>query len=127
MKDNEDKKWNFVWQKDGSLTISGSDDIILYTFDKESGKWGVGISEAESAAIALFDKYGVAPDTYILTDVDGIMVGTDKETGVEIFRDGRFDISYAVKLAKRIVNLLILNQINGDLCRVRIRNLLVYI
>lgn len=41
MKDNEDKKWNFVWQKDGSLTISGSDDIILYTFDKESGKWAV--------------------------------------------------------------------------------------
>ena len=101
MKDNEDKKWNFVWQKDGSLTISGSDDIILYTFDKESGKWGVCITEAESAAIALFDKYGVAPDTYILTDVDGIMVGTDKETGVEIFRDGRFDISYAVKLAKK--------------------------
>ena len=61
----------------------------------------MGISEAESTAIALFDKYGVDPDTYTLAEVDGVIVATDKETGKEIFRDGRFEISYAVELAKK--------------------------
>ena len=98
----EDLEKNIYLGQDNVLQYRDeTNQNVIYAFDKESGKWGVGISEAESAAIALFDKYGVAPDTYILTDVDGIMVGTDKETGVEIFRDGRFDISYAVKLAKK--------------------------
>ncbi len=74
---------------------------VIYTFDKETGKWGVEVSEAESAAIALFDKYGVDPDAYTLAEVDGVIVGTDNKTGTEIFRDGRFEISYAVDLAKK--------------------------
>lgn len=67
-----------------------------YTFDKETGKWG-----AESPAPALFNEYGVDPGTYTLAEVDGVVVGTDNETGKEIFRDGRFEISYAAELAKK--------------------------
>ncbi len=56
---------------------------------------------AETPTIALFNKYGIDPDTYTLAEVDGVMVGTDNETGAEIFRDGRFEIGYAVELAKK--------------------------
>lgn len=66
-----------------------------YTQD-ENGDWGV-----ESPTIALLNKYGVDPNTYTLTEVDGVMVGTDNETGKEILRDGRFEINYAVELAKK--------------------------
>ncbi len=59
------------------------------------------VPTAETAAIALFDKYNVDPATYTLAEVDGVIVGTDNETGTEIFRDGRFEISYAVDLAKK--------------------------
>ncbi len=59
------------------------------------------VPTAESAAIALFDKYGVDPDTYTLAEVDGVIVGTDNETGTEIFRDGRFEIGFVIEIAKK--------------------------
>lgn len=59
------------------------------------------VPTAESAAIALFDKYNVDPATYTLAEVNGVIVGTDNETGTEIFRDGRFEIGFAVELAKK--------------------------
>lgn len=62
----------------------------------ENGMWAV-----ESPTIALLNKYEIDPSTYTLREVDGVMVGTDNETGKEIFRDGRFEIGYAVELAKK--------------------------
>lgn len=99
---NEELEKNIYLGQDNVLQYrDDANQNVIYAFDKETGKWRVGISEAESAAIALFDKYGVDPNTYTLAEVDGAMVGTDNETGKEIFRDGRFEINFASKLAKK--------------------------
>lgn len=75
--------------------------VAGYTLNEATGEWEPAVPTAESAAIALFDQYGVAPDTYSLAEVDGIVVGTDNETGTEIFRDGRFEIGFAIEIAKK--------------------------
>lgn len=74
----------------GALEVVGELD--------ENFKWK---QTAETATIALFNKYGIDSDTYTLAEVDGVIVGTDNETGKEVFRDGRFEISFAVELAKK--------------------------
>lgn len=80
------------------LVTTGTDGQEIEKQTVDTKGWA---ETAESKAIALFNEYGVDPGSYTLAEVDGIMVGTDNETGKEIFRDGRFDISYAVDLAKR--------------------------
>lgn len=105
--------------KNGVMTLQGSSSQVTispedvsfddengvsvrgYTLNEATGLWELAVPTAEEVAIALFDKYGVAPDTYALAEVDGVIVGTNNETGKEIFRDGRFELGYAVELAKK--------------------------
>ena len=99
---NDELEKNIFLGQDNVLQYRDeSNQNVIYTFDKETGKWGVAVSEAESAAIALFNKYEINPVTYTLTEVDGVMIGTDKKTGKEILRGGRFELGYAVELAKK--------------------------
>lgn len=57
-------------------------------------------TEAGQVATALFDVMAIDPSTYTLKDVNGVIVGVDNEMGKEVFRDGKFDLRYAVENAK---------------------------
>lgn len=80
------------------LITTGADGQEIETQTVDTKDW---VPTAELEATALFNEYGVDPNTYTLAEVGGVMVGTDNETGKEIFRDGRFELGYAVELAKK--------------------------
>lgn len=71
-----------------------------YELDEEKG-WVEAVSEVMQQSTALLDQYGIDPETYILTETDGVVVGTDSETGAEILRDGRLEIGFAVEIAAK--------------------------
>ena len=56
-------------------------------------------TEAGATAIKLFEQIKVDPSTYDLKMDGNVVVGIDKATGKEIFRDGKFELHYAVQAA----------------------------
>ena len=56
-------------------------------------------TEAGATAIKLFEQIKVDPSTYDLKMDGNVIVGIDKATGKEIFRDGKFELHYAVQAA----------------------------
>ena len=92
--------------KSSDVSFDGGDTLNLngYKLD-ENGEWVEAVepilaTEAGQAATALFGVMDIDPSTYTLKEVNGVIVGTDNETSKEVFRDGKFDLRYAVENAK---------------------------
>jgi hypothetical protein len=59
--------------------------------------------EKRAMAVALFEQMGIDSSTYDLKMDGEAVVGIDKVTGEEVFRDGKFELRYAVENAKDLV------------------------
>ncbi|MCE7861890.1 MAG: hypothetical protein DYG86_19165 [Chloroflexi bacterium CFX2] len=73
------------------ITIKG------YELDEETGAWVEAISPAEQAARDLLIEHGFDVELVDFREEDGVIVGYDTETGELAFRDGKFDIRWAVE------------------------------
>ncbi|MDD2921340.1 MAG: hypothetical protein PHQ36_03565 [Anaerolineales bacterium] len=102
---------------DGTEVVLGDKDVVFdedgkwqsvngYTQD-EDGKWApvadIAKTETGIEATKLFDQIGIDPKTYNLKMNGEVIVAVDKETGKEVFRDGKFDLRYAVENAKDLM------------------------
>lgn len=73
------------------ITIEG------YELDEETGAWVEAISPAEQAARDLLIEHRFDVELVDFRVEDGVIVGYDRETGELAFRDGKFDIRWAVE------------------------------